>query len=389
MNRLIALWALLAVATGAQAQSSVTLYGSLDVALTSAHQGSGTTTPGGSARTALGASTITRVDSNVGPGSRFGFRGNEDLGNGLSANFVMESGFAVDTGAQTQGGLMFGRQAWVGLSSTSGWSLSAGRQYSPMGIAAGSSDALGLFWGNASGQMGFGLYESVAAAPGGGSFGSVNRVDNSLLGTYSSGNFVGRLMVSAGNENTRGTGKVFNPSLSYTSDKFQINSSYARVRQNAEQITATADPESLSMWHLGGNYNFGPVKLFAGYFLLNAPKNRTNLSAAFNASPFTYSWNKTWSTWLGAKMPIGVDVLTVQLTRTNFDYLAGPQGKATLLGTVYEHNLSKRTAMYASYGQVNNNAFSNAALFATIAAIAPNGFGAHHRAFSVGLKHSF
>lgn len=388
MNHLTVLGALLVAATGVQAQSGVTIYGALDVAVTSARQGSGTTLPGGSVPTTVGPASVMRLDSNVGPGSRLGFRGSEDLGGGLSANFVLEQGIAVDSGTLTQGGLTFGRLSWVGLASKSGWSLTAGRQLAPIAIGAGSSDALG-FWGNASGQMGFGLYESVAASPLGGSFMNANRVANSFMGTYGAGNFVGRVMVSAGDENARGTGKVFSTGLSYVDKKAQINFAYARVRQNVEQLTATADPESVTEWHLGGNYDFGPVNVFAGYFLMNGVTNRANLSAAFNNSPFTYSWRKAKSTWLGARIPVKVGRVAVQLTNTDFEYVTGPRGKALLLGTSYEYDLSKRTLLYVSYGQVRNNAYSNAPLFASIAAVMPNGYGADHRATSIGVRHSF
>src|ERR1700758_3627971 len=62
-------------------------------------------------------------------GSRFGLRGAEDLGGGLSAIFVLENGFDLNTGKLGQGGLMFGRQAYVGLSSSQFGTVTLGRQY--------------------------------------------------------------------------------------------------------------------------------------------------------------------------------------------------------------------------------------------------------------------
>ena len=99
--------------TGAMAQSSVTLYGIVDVALQSA-------------KATNGVRQNTVASGNVN-GSRFGLKGSEDLGGGLKALFVLENGFKVDTGAIGGGaGLtgitnnkpataMFGRKAYVGL----------------------------------------------------------------------------------------------------------------------------------------------------------------------------------------------------------------------------------------------------------------------------------
>jgi len=61
--------------------------------------------------------------------SRWGLRGTEEIGDGLSANFVLESGFDPGTGSSSQGGRLFGRQAFVSLNSKDAGSLSLGRQY--------------------------------------------------------------------------------------------------------------------------------------------------------------------------------------------------------------------------------------------------------------------
>ena len=61
--------------------------------------------------------------------SRFGLRGTEDLGGGTNAVFTLENGFSLNTGAISQPGLMFGRQAFVGLTNSKWGSLTFGRQY--------------------------------------------------------------------------------------------------------------------------------------------------------------------------------------------------------------------------------------------------------------------
>ncbi|MEC5406569.1 porin [Paraburkholderia sp. MPAMCS5] len=106
----------------ALAQSSVTLFGIVDGGIS--YQNSQTT---------LGSTTnghsSAKTTSGVWAGSRFGFKGNEDLSGGTKAVFWLESGFNENTGAQQFGGI-FGRQAYVGLANDRYGSLTAGRQYS-------------------------------------------------------------------------------------------------------------------------------------------------------------------------------------------------------------------------------------------------------------------
>jgi predicted porin len=98
-----------------QAQSSVTLYGILDEGVNWTSNSNG--------------KHQYNMTSGVASGSRWGLRGGEDLGGGLQAIFVLENGFDVGTGALGQGGRMFGRQAYVGLSSKNLGAVTAGRQY--------------------------------------------------------------------------------------------------------------------------------------------------------------------------------------------------------------------------------------------------------------------
>ncbi|WMY10880.1 porin [Paraburkholderia phenoliruptrix] len=99
----------------AHAQSSVTLYGIIDVGLVFNNNA------GGQKQYFMSSGNIQ--------GSRWGFRGTEGLGGGLSAMFVLENGFSVNNGRLAQGGDEFGRQAYVGLFSTSVGTLTFGRQY--------------------------------------------------------------------------------------------------------------------------------------------------------------------------------------------------------------------------------------------------------------------
>jgi GBP family porin len=110
--------------TAAHAQSSVTLYGLIDTGLTYvSNQKVGT---GGT-----GHSNFLMTNASVVP-DRFGLRGSEDLGGGLKAIFTLENGFTLTNGALGQHGLLFGRQAFVGLSSDQYGTVTLGRQYDSM-----------------------------------------------------------------------------------------------------------------------------------------------------------------------------------------------------------------------------------------------------------------
>lgn len=92
-------------ASAAQAQSSVVLYGVIDAGVSYVNH----------AAVTGGSKSLFKYDDGVAQGSRWGLKGNEDLGGGLSAIFVLENGFNSGTGTLGQGSRMFGRQAFVGL----------------------------------------------------------------------------------------------------------------------------------------------------------------------------------------------------------------------------------------------------------------------------------
>ncbi|MBN3853285.1 porin [Paraburkholderia sp. Ac-20340] len=108
--------ALFAGASLAHAQNSVTLYGVADTGIAYVNHASGS------------KNAVTMSSGNL-SGSRWGLKGSEDLGGGLKSVFQLESGFNINTGAAGQGSRLFGRRAFVGLSSADWGTLTAGRQY--------------------------------------------------------------------------------------------------------------------------------------------------------------------------------------------------------------------------------------------------------------------
>lgn len=118
--------------TPAHAQSSVTLYGLIDAGVVYLNnQG--------------GHSNLETVTGQTN-GSRFGLRGTEDLGGGLSAIFTLENGFDPSSGKELQNSRLFGRMSFVGLSSEHYGTVTFGRQYEAIGEWAGEISATSL-WG--------------------------------------------------------------------------------------------------------------------------------------------------------------------------------------------------------------------------------------------------
>jgi len=105
-------------ATPVFAQNSVTLYGIIDAGITYTNNSAG--------------HALWQAQSGIAQGSRWGLKGTEDLGGGTKAIFQLENGFNAFNGRLAQGGLEFGRQAYVGLTNNTWGTLTLGRQYDPI-----------------------------------------------------------------------------------------------------------------------------------------------------------------------------------------------------------------------------------------------------------------
>jgi predicted porin len=114
-DKILVAAAVAAFASAAHAQSTVTLYGLIDEGFDFTNNVAG--------------SKSYSLQSGYLQGSRWGLKGSEDLGGGLNAIFQVENGFDVNNGRLGQGGLMFGRQAYVGVSSSTYGVVTLGRQY--------------------------------------------------------------------------------------------------------------------------------------------------------------------------------------------------------------------------------------------------------------------
>jgi len=131
MKKSLLPFALLGAVGAAQAQSSVTLYGVIDAGLEFANHVAPLSTAGFGPNPGPG-NNVYRLNSGGFSASRWGIRGTEDLGGGLKSIFVLESGFSVDNGTSLQGGRLFGRQAFVGVTHNTFGQITLGRQYTSL-----------------------------------------------------------------------------------------------------------------------------------------------------------------------------------------------------------------------------------------------------------------
>jgi predicted porin len=230
--------AALCATTTAMAQSgdSVVLYGIIDTALR--------TQSGLTAAYARSPLNSTVVASGVGPTSRWGLRGSEDLGGGLRATFNLEGGINIDTGAQANATTMFDRASVVGLAGSWG-SVTAGRQNTLIADSAGVTDPIGLRFASLNPNIqnvsltGHQLGVEYGAT---GSNASSNRVNNSAKYSLPIGAFVARAMVSMGEvagsstkQRTAGLG------ADYLTPALNVTTAYTRYKDANDRDLAAAN----------------------------------------------------------------------------------------------------------------------------------------------------
>jgi predicted porin len=328
---LLALAVLGAFAGAASAQSSVTIYGSLDLAVT---KGNGGTAPNNGAN---GTSKAwLEKQSN---GSRLGFRGNEDLGGGLSAQFQIEHRFTPDDGAAANP--FWAGRSYVQLSSATMGRIYLGREYTPAFWPAVKSDPFG--WDGV-GQAGSTMWAGFLS-PANLSTGPSTGVRTSNTVGYKSPSFSGltaQVAVALG-EDVVGRDTGFN--VEYGAGPIYAGFGYEKIN-NAGPTTAAASGNSLV--NFAFHYDFGVVKPI--FYVSRAKVN------VGTATPLT---NKYWM--LGALAPIGGGTLKAaygRLTPDSATPASTPWANQTQskLGLGYDYPLSKRTNVYADvgYGRADN-----------------------------------
>jgi len=339
-KKLIALAVAGLVAAPAMAQSNVTIYGLVDVGVS--HR---------SNNIAPNVGSKFSVDSGIQSGNRLGFKGTEDLGGGLKAGFVLETGFGIEQ-PEFRGGQPFGRQAFVTLSGGFG-TLAVGRVYTPQFNLLSAVDPFGF---GTVGQMN-NIYATDV------------RVDNTVA--YISPNFSGLTVTAAyvnhltgaetaGNDNDV---RVYALSPVYRNGPLMIGLNYHKIDPQ------TAGAASLNVWDLAGSYNFGVAKVAAAYG-----------SREVNATDNRNSW------MLGVTVP--VSAAGQVLASYNYAKLdrAGTANdpKSTQWAVGYVHSLSKRTNLYVAYADISNKKGGNASV-----GDSSNGGAGYQSGFNLGIRHSF
>ena len=215
-------------ATQAYAQSSVALYGIVDATAVYTNNQKG--------------GSNLQLQSGKAAGSRWGIKGVEDLGGGTSAVFALENGFRVNDGALGQGGRMFGRQAFVGISKKDLGTLTFGRQYEP-------------------------LADLVAGYAGSGFWSPTTHIGD--------------------NDNLNQTFRI-NNAVKFRSDPVAgvtVDGMYAFSNQAAN--TSGQGVANNRAWGVAANYTSGPFSAGGGYVLLNNPDASTNTAGAVGGASAT------------------------------------------------------------------------------------------------------
>jgi predicted porin len=335
---LVALAAL--AATASFAQSSVTLFGVADVWVGQAKGAfngtagcpSGTlgaitgAAPTGACRTGInGDPSELRLDSGGLSGSRWGLRGTEDLGGGLKANFVIEAGVNVDNGSNAQGGLIYGRQSYVGLNGGFG-DVRLGRQYSAYDELRGATSALGHTSFDAT------IIAGSWARTG---FDYTGRVDNMIR--YATPN-LGGFTVALG----YGLGENKNVSNGKAGSILSLHGLYANgpitvgVAHQSEKARATGGANAVKLDHtlIAGGYDFGAFKLSAGF---NQSKGK-NVVAGTTPKDTEYH--------IGGSIPVGALSLGLQYSNAKTKAAGQTVEKGSTFAAQGIYALSKRTDTY-------------------------------------------
>ena len=353
-KKTIALVAALAACGLAQAQTapppSVTLYGLIDVYLESL-QIDGRNN----------GKRDARMSNNGLAGTRWGMRGSEDLGGGLKANFVLESGFALTNGTLNSG-QAFSREAYVGLSSATLGELRLGRQYAPIHYALIFTD---VDFGSAAGPV-LALWASNL---------DQTRQNNQVgYWTPKFGAFSALFTVNEGGE-ARPAGQTslrnYGAMVQYQTPTTQASVALHRGGSDG----GAPGKRTQTALHAGVKHDFGGFTLAGAYY-----RHENDLPAT-SASP------KTQAVVLGGYVPVGQWGFVAQLGHVWDDgkiYNTGAskaKGKDNYFNVGANYNFSKRTLAYARYGQVSDDNGG----FNARAGVPANGyFGALGSGFTAG-----
>jgi predicted porin len=332
---LLALAVLGAFAGAASAQSSVTIYGLVDLAITKGN--------GGTAANNGANGTSKAWIQKQSASSRLGFRGNEDLGGGLSAQFQIEHRFTPDDGVAANP--FWAGRTYVQLSSNDLGRIYLGREYTPafwvqLKLDPFGNDGVGQF-GTGISWAGYTTPTNLAGVVGAGGARTSNTVGYK---TPNWGGLTANVAVGLG-EAVVGRDTGFN--VEYAAGPIYAGLGYERITEGPGNLR-----DGDSLFNIGATYDLGFVKpglYYARAKLANGTvTNKTvEITASANLGP--------------GRLKAGWGRLDPQ----------GDNNTISKLGLGYDYPLSKRTNVYADVGLGKQDNQSN------------------NRAFAFGLKHVF
>lgn len=353
-------------AASAQADTAVTLYGLVD---------------GGLGYTQFKSDTTKGSRVGVWDGgqssNRWGLRGTEDLGNGLKAVFVLENGFSLVNGTQSQSGRLFGREAIVGVKSDTWGQVTLGRQGN---IAYRWLSGVATPFGNNFNQSRTAGTFSVAEV----------RYDNQMQ--YQSPNMsgfqvgIGYSFNADGEQRFKQSGqsdpnvRALTAGLRYTNGPLAAVLTYDQI-SDAETATGIR----ARSWNLAGSYDFDLVELHLGFGITDdgwfgTPSQLRNSDLGFGSIQAYNDGFRAYSYGIGLSAPVGgsgkmlIGWGMVDPRQDGTAYTGQELASQHILSLAYTHKLSSRTSLYAqgAYGR-------NVALIS----------GNKTQSIGIGLRHSF
>jgi predicted porin len=343
---------MLAAAGAAHAQSSVQVYGLLDLGVDVASDAK----PGGG--------TLSRVSSGGMNTSRWGIRGSEDLGGGMKAVYQLEGGILMDTGASD--GALFRRQATVGLEGSFGRIL-LGRSFTSVYDTVIRFDPMGF--------APFYSWATTGNATGPSKYGMTTGFDNMIKYSGSTGDFKYGATYALG-EQTGGTSAdsaKYAGAVSYETEGLGLMGTYERI--NGNTVVTTGNRDETTAIHLGAYYQTGPFKFWlAG--------RDYKLKAGKAATPDV----KATTYWTGVAYKLQPEVtLTGAIYYMDVkNVAAGKDADPIMYVARYRYAASKRTDLYATlayskarHGQLTGLSRDDA------------GFADSQHGLMVGIQHRF
>ena len=344
--------------------SNVVIYGEMAVSVDSVDGGGGST---------AAADNRGRVSSN---NSFLGFKGAEDMGNGLNAIWQFENQVSLDLG-----GFSGVRNTFLGLAGKEWGSVTLGKQDTPHKTSTGKLDVFG--------QHTLADYRSLFGAQiPGASLNQSERADNSVL--YTSPNmsgFTARALWGAKNEAGVASGAT-KGQLYSVSGVYENGPIYGALAYEKEKNGGAAGAfEDAKKTRVGFGYAFGDFKLGLAY---ENYKGKIQTAAPLSTSA-TAKRNDWYVSGAWAMGPNTIKLAYTKAGKTK--YSGGPDADgANQVSLGFNHAMSKRTEVFALYTRVANSGTATYSLGGGrtgVDAVAASGPGEDPRGLQVGMVHKF